>query len=313
MKKTLLLLVSILYGFGMSAQNNSVAIKLLSSEPSEKYENDLPSTYEYDSENRVSRIQRTTRYGESEEITVEYSENQIVVNITTYGWETEYDKWVMTLENRKVIKDERFRHGSTTADEICTYTYDSNGKITHIEREVPVETDRNMSYDLQWENGLLVLCNATWMKNGKTAQITFTYTDIEDNTLANYFVSPFANIDNYKTGEYGITALLDCHGFYGWQSTRLPLSITELYNGKESNENFTYTLDSENRVSSFTHDYYGEHNVTTTLVWGERVSAIESHIVTEGGSKSRTYDLKGIPVSSHKGVHISNGRKMITR
>ena len=315
MKKTLLILVFILSGIGMSAQDHSVTVKLLSSETSFIYANVYhanPSYYEYDSDNRVSRIIQTNRFGEPAEITIDYGTYEIVVTVKENN--IEIDKWVMTLENDIIVKDERYRYQSASVDEICTYTYDSNGKITHIEREVPEETDRNMSYDLHWENNLLVRCNTTWVNSGETEEVTFTYTDIEDNTLVNFYVSPFScgGLDNYKTGEYGVMELLDCQGFYGWQLTQLPESITETSNGKESKQSFTYTLDSEGRVCSFVLNYYGE-DIETTLVWGERVSAIENHEMTENTPKPTVYDLKGIPVSTSKGVHISNGRKTITK
>lgn len=313
MKKALLLMAFILLGIDMSGQDHSVAVKLLSSEPSRVYANvyhAYPSSYEYDDDNRVRRVFQTNKYGGQIEIAVDYGINEIVVTISENS--IEVDKWVMTLENGRVIKDERFRDRSTTVDEIYTYTYDGNGKITHIDREVPVETDRNMSYELKWEHGLLVQCNASW-NSGKTAEISYTYTDIEDNTLANFYVSPFScGINNYKVEEYGIMELLDCQGFYGWQLTRLPESITETSNGKQSKQTFTYTLDNEGRVSNFIHNYYGE-DVETTLIWGERVTAIESQEMVVSNPKSAVYDLKGIPVSTSKSVIISNRKKTIAK
>ena len=65
---------------GIVAQNNAVTIKLLSSEPSEIFGEDYPSPFEYDSENRVSRVLQTNKYGEALETSVNYGDNAIIVN-----------------------------------------------------------------------------------------------------------------------------------------------------------------------------------------------------------------------------------------
>lgn len=244
------------------AQNNAVAIKLLSSEPSEISGEDRPSSFEYDSQNRVSRVLQTNKRGEAMEISVSYGDNSIIVNNSRERYES-------TLQNGHVIMDVQYRQGRTSIDEICKYTYDSNGKIIQIYREVPPETSRNTTYDLTWEGGLLTKCIATNSEAG-TSEITFTYTDIEDRTLANFFCSPFEYFTNYETGESRTMPLLDCHGYYGWQSTRLLQTVTKVSKGKKSEYTFSYERDSEGRVSSITYYYSSGSNsktIRTTLHW----------------------------------------------
>lgn len=246
------------------AQNNAVTIKLLSSEPNEISGENRPSTFEYDDNNRVSRIVQTNKDGEAMEISVSYSDNSIIVNNSRERYEA-------TLQNGHIVEDIQYRQGRTSIDEIYTYTYDSNGKIIHINREVPPETSRNTTYDLTWENGLLTKCIATKTNDGTITEITYTYTDIEDRTLANFFCSPFEYITNYETGESRTMPLLDCHGFYGWQSTRLLESVTKVSKGNKSEYIFSYERDNGGRVSVITYNYYkngnNNQNIKTTLYW----------------------------------------------
>ena len=122
------------------AQNNAITTKLLSSEPNEIYGVDYPSVFEYDNQNRVSRVIQTDNYGQTTEISASYGDNTITVSNSR-------ERYDFTLQDGRITKSEQTRHGRSYVDQIYTYTYDNNGKIIHIYREVPPETDRNTAYD----------------------------------------------------------------------------------------------------------------------------------------------------------------------
>ena len=290
MKKIFLLLLLILSFEGLRAQSHSVNIRLLSTEMRNQFGKTLheySSTFEYDNEKRVTAIY----YADGKTATIDYSPNQIIATIIETDFHgTTVNVWTMTLENDRVVRDEWVKNGKLY--EIYLYTYDDSDQLIHIERQVPDESGRNMIYDIEWTDGQPIHCQETWVNGKYLATHEYIYTTIEDQTLANYYVTPFCYMDNLKDELF---PLLYCHNYYGKRHIYLPQGHKQtysIYRGEDTTKEgwtntFEYTMDSNGRVNQIND---GDGN-TVTLIWDNMDTIIKS-IKTEE-QPSAAYSLDG--------------------
>ena len=313
MKKLLFHCVMILSSANLLAQSHSVNIRLLTAEVSDQFAWSLhrySSSFEYDSEKRVSKIE----YADGSIATIEYGNNQIVATIseTDFFFGTTYSIWTMDIENDHIVKDVLTKNGELF--EIYLYSYDSQDQLVRVERQVPEEPDRNMIYDIEWTDGQPTQCCETWI-NGKYAAIhEYIYTSMEDQTLANFYVTPFSYMDNLRDK---LLPLFYCHNYYGKRHKYLPQGHKQTYSiykseatTKDGWENtFDYQKDSKGRVSQISD---GEGN-TVTLSWDETDTAVKS-IIAENTKPSDIYSLDGrLLRKMSKGINIIGGKKTLNK
>lgn len=275
MKKSLFVLYGLALAAMAIAQNHSVGMKLLSTDitPIDIYRTfklgrDLPMEFEYDSENRVTKITQGNNGYLIGDMSIEYGSNEIRVKLDDYYSSDEWE-WISTLENDHIVKEVCYRDNELR--EIILFTYDSQDQIIHIERDCPEERDRNMSYDIEWSNGLPTMCYEHWANGKYEKVVSYTYTDIKDLSLVNAFVAPIAWIDNIDSWAM---SLIYCHRYYGRMATLLPESMTSTYSiykgqtsDRTSTHTFNYNLDSQGKVGSLCYD----NEITVTFNWDNTV------------------------------------------
>ena len=313
MKIVLFQCVILFSSINMLAQNHSVNIRLLKADVSAQFASSLhcySSFFEYDSEKRVSKIE----YADGSIATIEYGNNQIVATIseTDFFFGTTYSIWTMDIENNHIVKDVLTRNGETY--EIYLYSYDSQDQLVRVERQVPVEPDRAMTFDIEWTDGHPTLCSETWLNGKYAATHEYTYTSIEDQTLANFYVTPFNYMDNLKDK---LLPLFYCHNYYGKRHKYLPQGHKQTYSiykgnttTKEGWENtFDYQKDSKGRISQIS-DGEGK---TVTLFWDETDTAVKT-IIAEDTKSSDIYSLDGrLLKKPSKGINIIDGKKALKK
>lgn len=312
MKGLLMISMFVLSNVCLMAQNHAVSVKLLSATPNESRFGstsffDYPMTYEYDSENRVCKISRSD--GQITEITtLEYGPDIISADVTieSYNLET----WKMYIEDNRIVKDEWIREGRLS--EMFLYTYNDQDQIVKIERQVPVEPERNMTFYIEWDSGQPVLCHEVWSNGNYAASHTYSYTNKEDDTPVNFFVSPFTYMDNFKSK---LMPLLYCQNYYGKRHTLLLQEHTQtysIYSGKPSSKvgwtnTFSYTDDGKGHTKSIGD---GEGRIIT-LEWEEIISGIHE-IPSNVNCPEAYYSIDGrrLRTTATKGISIirqSNG------
>lgn len=313
MKIVFFLCVMLFSSVNLLAQSHSVNFRLLAANLSDKFASSLhrySSTFEYDNEKRVSKIE----YADGSIATIEYGNNQIVATIseTDFFFGTTYSIWTMNIEDDHIVKNVLTKNGKTY--EIYLYSYDSQNQLVRVERQVPEEPDRNMTYDIEWTDGQPTLCSETWLNGKYAATHEYTYTSIEDQTLANFYVTPFNYMDNLKDK---LLPLFYCHNYYGKRHKYLPQGHKQIYNIYKSESTtkegwantFDYQIDSKGKISQINDD----RGSTITFSWDETDTAIKS-IITEGTNYSGIYSLDGRLMSKpRKGIIIIDGKKMLNK